>query len=95
MVCSVAVGLRENFLRKPTIIIYFIIIIIIIYLFILLFIFKMTGQITLRAELLFVFLMEKGERRITSIQVSGKLPTYPSPKPSFCPKWEKYVLMLA
>ena len=33
MVCSVAVGLRENFLRKTTIIIYFIIIII-IYLFI-------------------------------------------------------------
>ena len=23
-----------------------------------------------------------------SIYVSGKLPTYPSPKPSFCPKWE-------
>ena len=23
-----------------------------------------------------------------SIQVSGKLPTYPSPKPSFCPKRE-------
>ena len=23
-----------------------------------------------------------------SIKVSGKLPTYPSPKPSFCPKWE-------
>ena len=22
------------------------------------------------------------------ILVSGKLPTYPSPKPSFCPKWE-------
>ena len=24
-------------------------------------------------------------------QVSGKLPTYPSPKPSFCPKWEESV----
>ena len=23
-----------------------------------------------------------------SIKVSGKLPTYPSPKPSFCPKWD-------
>ena len=27
-------------------------------------------------------------RTYGSIQVSGKLPTYPSPKPSFCPKWE-------
>ena len=24
-----------------------------------------------------------------SITVSGKLPTYPSPKPTFCPKWEE------
>ena len=24
----------------------------------------------------------------TSIQVSGKLPTYPFPNPTFCPKWE-------
>ena len=23
-----------------------------------------------------------------SIKVSGKLPTYPSPNPAFCPKWE-------
>ena len=23
-----------------------------------------------------------------SLYISGKLPTYPSPKPRFCPKWE-------
>ena len=23
-----------------------------------------------------------------SLYVSGKLPTYPFPKPTFCPKWE-------
>ena len=62
MVCLVVLGFRENFLRKPTIIIY--LFRHYYYLFILLFIFKMTGQTTLRAELVLVLLMEKGGRRL-------------------------------
>ena len=61
MVCLVVLGFRENFLRKRTIIIY--LFYYYCYLLILLFTFKMTGPTTQRAELAFVLLMEKGQRR--------------------------------
>ena len=30
----------------------------------------------------------RGVRNVGLIQVSGKLPTYPFPKPTVCPKWK-------
>ena len=33
--------------------------------------------------------MGKGKRLYTGL--SGKLPTYPSPKTTFCPKWEESI----
>ena len=65
MVCSVVVGFRENFLRKPTIIIY--LFYYYYYLLNLLFTLKMTGPTTQRGELLLVLLVEKGEKRLRSI----------------------------
>ena len=32
-------------------------------------------------------------RKFRLIEVSGKLPTFPSPKPSFFPKWEVSVIV--
>ena len=33
------------------------------------------------------FCLKQG-KGLGSLYVPGKLPTYPSPKPTFCPKWE-------
>ena len=33
-------------------------------------------------------LWRKSAHNVGSFYVSGKLPTYPSAKPAFCPKWE-------
>ena len=35
--------------------------------------------------------IENHGKILGSLYVSGKVPTYPSPKPTFCPKWEESV----
>ena len=36
----------------------------------------------------FNYRKEPGDKDVKSIQVSGQLTTYPSPRSQFCPKWD-------
>ena len=51
---------------------------------------SVTGKESIDMQLLcsYSYRKTKNTTALGSIQVPGKLPTYPSPKPTFCPKWE-------
>ena len=40
------------------------------------------------ADIFMFHLVTGSSHFLGSLYVYGKLPTYPSPKPTFCPKWE-------